>query len=98
MNIVTTAIRRRILDRIDPTALLVRSPASRTAGGDLMNRIAAVGILRLALRWPALSGVLIVSVLTARLMARRRNQQGLYLPQLSGRREGGCLNKSNVDG
>jgi len=66
MNIVTRAIRRRILDRIDPTVRLVRSPASRTAGGDLMNRIAAVGILRPALRWPALSGVLIVSVLAAR--------------------------------
>lgn len=81
MNIVTGAIRRRILDRIDPTARLVRSPASRTAGGDLMNRIAAVGILRLAFRWPTLSVVLIVSVLAARLMAtRRRNQQGLCLP------------------
>lgn len=80
MNIVTRAIRRRILDRIDPTARLVRPPASRTATGDLMNRIAAVGILRLALCWPALSVVLIVSVLAARLMARRRNQLGLCLP------------------
>ena len=81
MNIVTRAIRRRILDRIDPTVRVVRSPASRTAGGDLMNRIAAVGILRLALRWPALSGVLIVvSVLAARLMARRRNQQAYISP------------------
>jgi hypothetical protein len=83
MNTVTRAIRRRILDRVDPTARLVGSPASRTAGGDLMNRIAAVGILRLALRWPALSVVLIVSVLAARLMARRRNPQSLCPPPSS---------------
>ena len=83
MNIVTRAIRRRILDRIDPTARLVRPPASRTATGDLMNRIAAVGILRLALRWPALSGVLIVSVLAARLMDETAAPTGLMSPPSS---------------
>jgi hypothetical protein len=36
-----------------------------------MSRIAAAGILRLALRWPTLSVLLIVSVVAARLLARR---------------------------
>lgn len=70
MNILTRAIRRRVMDRID-AALDVAPPAPRTAGGALMSRLAAASLLRLALRWPALSLLLIVSVVAARFMARR---------------------------
>ena len=36
-----------------------------------MSRLAAASALRLALRWPALSVFLIVSLVAARLLARR---------------------------
>lgn len=70
MNLLTRAIGRRILDRIDVAVGSARPSASR--GGDLVSRIAAAGILRLALRWPALSVIVIVSVVAARLMTRRQ--------------------------
>jgi hypothetical protein len=70
MNILTRAIRRRVMDRID-AALDVARPAPRTVGGALLSRLAAASVLRLALRWPALSVLLIVSVVAARFMARR---------------------------
>ena len=70
MNILTSAIRRRVMDRID-AALGVARPAPRTAGGALLSRLAAASLQRLALRWPALSVLLIVSVVAARFMARR---------------------------
>ena len=70
MSILTSAIRRRMMDRID-AALGVARPVRRTAGGALLNRLAAASALRLALRWPALSVFLIVSLVAARLLARR---------------------------
>ena len=73
MSILTSAIRRRMMDRID-AALGVARPARRPAGGALMSRLAAASALRLALRWPALSVFLIVSVVAARLLARRRGE------------------------
>ena len=75
MNI-SPGVRRRILDRIDMIGV-TRAPMSRSAGGgDLVNRLAVAGILRLALRWPALSVLLIVSVVAVRLMARRSGETG----------------------
>lgn len=82
MNILTRAIRRRMLDRIDAALGLATRPAPRSTGGDLMSRLAAAGILRLALRWPALSVILIVSVVAARLMARRPGRPGEGRPAL----------------
>jgi hypothetical protein len=38
-----------------------------------MSRIATAGILRLALRWPALTLILVLSVVAARIMADRRH-------------------------
>jgi hypothetical protein len=70
MNILARAIRRRVMDRID-AALGVARPARRAAGGALMSRLAAASVLRLALRWPALSVLVIVSVVAARFMTRR---------------------------
>lgn len=70
MSILTSAIQRAVMQRIDAALGLAR-PAPRTAGGDLMSRLAAAGVLRLALRWPALSVLLIVSLVAARLIARR---------------------------
>jgi len=82
MSILTRAIQRRMLDRIDAALGLATRPGSRSAGGSLMSRLAAAGVLRLALRWPALSVLLIVSVVAARLMARRPSQVGEEPPVL----------------
>lgn len=65
MNILTRAIRRRVMNRID-AALGVARPAPRT----LMSRLAVATVLRLALRWPALSVLVIVSVVAARFIRR----------------------------
>lgn len=68
MSILTSAIRSRMMDRIDATLGVVRP---RRPGGALLSRLAAASALRLALRWPALSVLLVVSVVAARLLARR---------------------------
>lgn len=73
MNLLAKTILRRVFDRVDTAADLARLPAVyRNAGGGLMSRIAAAGILRLALRWPALTLILVLSVIAARIMADRR--------------------------
>jgi hypothetical protein len=77
---LTRALRGTILDSIDAGGLS-GFRTSRTGGG-LMSRLAAAGILRLALRWPALSVIVIVSVLAARLLAKRTNQPGDASPVL----------------
>ena len=71
MALLTGAVGRHILSGIGAAVGRAAISGSRTATGGLMSRIAAAGILRLALRWPALSVFLIVSVLAARLLARR---------------------------
>jgi hypothetical protein len=72
MNILAKAILRRIFHRIDTAGDLARLPAVyRNVGGGLMSHITAAGILRLALRWPGLTVVLILSAVAARLMSRR---------------------------
>jgi hypothetical protein len=84
VNGLTRALRGTILDSIDAGGLSgFRTSRSRGARGDgLTSRIAAAGILRLALRWPALSVIVIVSVLAARLLAKRTNQPGAAPPVL----------------
>jgi hypothetical protein len=83
MNVLAQAILRRVLDRIDTAGDRARLPAVyRNAGGGLMSRIAAAGVLRLALRWPALSVILILSVVAARVMAGRRRQPDDVTPAL----------------
>jgi hypothetical protein len=74
MNLLANTILRRVFDRVDTAAELARWPALyRSAGGGLMSRIAAAGILRFALRWPALTLILVLSVVAARIMADRRH-------------------------
>jgi hypothetical protein len=70
MSILTTALRRRAMQRIE-AALGVAGPAPRISGEALVRRLAAASVLRLALRWPALSVLVIVSVVAARFMTRR---------------------------
>ena len=84
MNSLTRALRGSILDSIDAGGLSgFRTSRTRGARGNrLMSRIAAAGILRLALRWPALSVIVIVSVLAARLLAKRTSQPGAAPPVL----------------
>ncbi len=73
MNLLAKTILRRVFDRVDTAADLARLPAVyRNAGGGLMSRIAAAGILRLALRWPALTLILVLSVVAERIMTDRR--------------------------
>ena len=81
MNILLETIVRRVFDRIDRTAERVRRPAVyRHAGGGLMSTIAARGILSLALRWPALAVLLILSVLAARVMSAGRTYRTTTSP------------------
>jgi hypothetical protein len=62
---------RRTLDRFDTTGDLRLPAVYRNTGGGLMSRIAAAGILRLALRWPALAVIVILSMVAARVMSGR---------------------------
>lgn len=83
MNSLAKAITRRVFDRMDRTGDLARLPAAyRNAGrGGLMNRIAAAGLLRLALRWPGLSVVAILLLVGVRVMARRERAKLPPVPQ-----------------
>jgi hypothetical protein len=83
MATLATAILRRVFDRIDAAGNLAgQPPVYRNAGGGLMSRIAAAGILRLALRWPALTVILILGVAAARVMSGRRRQPDDVAPAL----------------
>ena len=76
MNTVPKGIMRRIFDPADTAGDLTRLPAVyRNAGGGLMSRIAAAGILRLALRWPAFTVILILSLVAARVVSGRWPQR-----------------------
>jgi hypothetical protein len=75
MNLLARTILRGVFARAGTAADLARLPAAyRHAGGGLMNRLAAAGLLRLALRWPALALILVLSVVAARVMAGQRHQ------------------------
>lgn len=83
MNILARTILRRLFDRIDTAGDLARLPAAyRSTGGGLVSRVATAGILRLALRWPALSVIVILSVVAARVMAGRRRGVDNVTPAL----------------
>ena len=72
MNSFVKAITQRVFDRNGTAGDLARLPAAyRNAGGGLMSRIAAAGILRLALRWPAFAVILMLSMVAARVMSSR---------------------------
>jgi hypothetical protein len=85
MNSLAKAITRRVFDRMDRTGDLARLPAAyRNAGrGGLMNRIAAAGLLRLALRWPGLSVMAILLLVAARILAPREWTKLPAAPQAS---------------
>jgi hypothetical protein len=74
MDWLSRAILRRVFDRVDAAAGFASSASNGNVGGRLMSRIAAAGILRLAMRWPALTLILILSVVAARVVAGRRHQ------------------------
>jgi hypothetical protein len=73
MDLLSRAVLRRIFDRVDSATGFASSAGNGNVGGRLMSRIAAAGILRLALRWPALTLILVLSVVAARVMAGRRH-------------------------
>jgi hypothetical protein len=68
MNDLANTILRRLLDR--------------DGGGGFMSRVVAAGLLRLALRWPALTVVLILSVIATRILSARRRQPAHFSPPL----------------
>ena len=83
MNILATTILRRVVERLDTGADLARLPAVyRRAGGGFMSRIATAGILRIAFRWPALTVIVVLSLIIARIMSGRRHQAGDVPPAL----------------
>jgi hypothetical protein len=75
-----------VFDRTGTAGDLARLPAAyRDAGGGFMSRIAAAGIPRLALRWPAFAVILILSMVAARVMAgRSQGAEVPPVPRLSG--------------
>jgi hypothetical protein len=56
-------------------SILASTLVRRLAGG-LVARTATAGILRLALRWPALAVILVLTGLIARVMTGRRRRAG----------------------
>ena len=86
MNSLAKAITRRVFDRMETSGDLARLPAAyRNAGGrGLMSRIVSAGILRLALRWPGLSVVVILLMVAARVMARHERAGMPPVPQARG--------------
>ena len=71
MNDLANTILRRVLDQ--------------GGSGGLMSRVATAGMLRLALRWPALTVVLILSVIAARVLSARRRRPDDFSPALRAR-------------
>lgn len=81
MRSLTREILQQALGRRASAADLARLPAVyRRAGGGLTSRLAAAGILRLALRWPALTWILVLSMIAARIISSRRRQPGGVAP------------------
>ena len=86
MNSLAKAITRRVVDRMDRSGDLAKLPAAyrNAGGGGLVSRIAAAGLLRLALRWPGLSVVVILLLIGARVVARHRRSGSPPVPQARG--------------
>lgn len=71
MNSVLGTIVDRVVDRGRASGDLAKLPAAyRNAGGGWMSRLALAGVLRLALRFPMLSVIVILSMIAARVMSR----------------------------
>jgi len=85
MNRLAKAL-MHVFDRNGTAGDLARLPAAyRDAGGGFTSRIAAAGILRLALRWPAFAVILILSMVAARVMSGRSQRAEVpQVPRLSG--------------
>jgi hypothetical protein len=70
MDSLTTSLLRLVSERMT----LPLTKGYPNAAGGFLSRIAAAGVLRLAFRWPALSVVLILGVIIARVMSGRRHR------------------------
>ncbi len=73
MNSLTTSILRLVSERLAPQVTNASGVYPTPAGG-FLSRIAAAGVLRMAFRWPALSVVLILGVIIARVMRSRNDR------------------------
>jgi hypothetical protein len=83
MNILVKSILHRVIDSVGTNADMARLPAAyRRSGGGLMSRIATAGILRLAFRWPALTVLVILSAIAARVLTGRRRPADDVRPAL----------------
>jgi hypothetical protein len=82
MELFSKEVMRHVFGPVATNGDLARLPAVyRNAGDGLMSRIAAAGILRLALRWPAFTVIVILSMVVARVMSGRRHERA-EVPQL----------------
>ena len=78
MNSFVKPITQRVFGRNGTAGDLAKLPAAyRNAGGGLMSHIAATGILRLALRWPAFAVLLMLSMVAARVMSGRSQRAAI---------------------
>jgi hypothetical protein len=83
MSTFPKGIMRRVFGPGDTPGDLARLPAVyRNAGGGLMSRIAAAGILRFALRWPVFTMILIFSMVAARVIMSGRRHERAEIPPL----------------
>jgi hypothetical protein len=78
MGIFARTILGRVVDT-GMTAALARLPAAYRPAGRFMGPVAAMGILRLAFRFPALAWILILSVIAARVLGGRRPESSARL-------------------
>lgn len=87
MSILTQEILRRVVGCRASAADLTRLPAIyRYAGGGVAGRLAAAGLLRLALRWPTLALVVVLSMLATRILSGRRPRPDEASPARGGAR------------
>jgi hypothetical protein len=81
MNSFPRGIMRRVFGPVAASGDLAKLPAVyRDAGDGLMSRIVAAGILRLALRWPAFTMILILSMVAAGVMSGRGHERAEIPP------------------
>lgn len=75
MKPLTRAILRSLAERRATAFDLARLPALYGfVGGGLRGRLATAGLLRLALRWPALTWAVIAAIVAARLVTRQQRR------------------------
>ena len=80
MNTLAKAVMGHVFDRGHRNGDLERLPATyRNTRGGFVSRIAAGGLLRLALRWPGLAVFVILAMVVARAVSSRPRRADIPL-------------------